>query len=58
MKTTSGPKIDITESADKVKKNWVKPEVEVIGRDLIQGGSARFYTEGQRSSVSNHNGYS
>ena len=58
MKKIGGPKISITESADKVKKNWVKPEVELISKDHVQSGSARFYTEAQRSPTSNRNGYS
>lgn len=58
MKTTGGAKISITESAGKVKKNWVKPEIEIISKDNIESGSARFYTEAQRSATFNRNGYS
>lgn len=51
---TNGLKIDTPESAEsegKCKKEWVKPEVEIISTDLIKGGPISFTTEGQQTSV-------
>lgn len=49
---TNEPKINTTESADegnKCKREWIKPEVEVISSDLIKGGVLDGYSEGFRT---------
>jgi hypothetical protein len=41
---------DSADDENKCKRKWIKPEVEVISKDLIKNGSVSSYTEGKMTS--------
>lgn len=48
METNIKPVFD-GENNEIPKKVWSKPECEIIGKDMIKGGSVTYLSEGQSS---------